>query len=129
MYKWYTHLYAKKGGNRRYKNPPCRRCACGASCASGNAALERLKIYSTSYTNYWCCIMPEEIITIRLNKSVVKALKQIKKYPRETYSEIILGFIESAKEMKEFDKFVQESQRTKMKELWCRGNYSAWERA
>ncbi len=73
--------------------------------------------------------MPEEIITIRLNKSVVKALKQIKKYPRETYSEIILGFIESAKEMKEFDKFVQESQRTKMKELWGRGNYSAWERA
>ncbi|MCL5122850.1 MAG: hypothetical protein M1279_02685 [Candidatus Marsarchaeota archaeon] len=73
--------------------------------------------------------MPEEIITIRLNKSVVKALKQIKKYPRETYSEIILGLIKSAKEMKEFDKFVQEAQRTKMKELWGRGNYSAWERA
>ncbi len=73
--------------------------------------------------------MPEEIITIRLNKSVVKALKQIKKYPRETYGEIILGLIESAKEMKEFDKFVQEAQRTKMKELWGRGNYSAWERA
>ncbi len=73
--------------------------------------------------------MPEEIITIRLNKSVVKALKQIKKYPRETYSEIILGLIESAKEMKEFDRSVQEAQRTKMKELWRRGNYSAWERA
>ena len=73
--------------------------------------------------------MPEEIITIRLNKSVVKALKQIKKYPRETYSEIILGLIKSAKEMKEFDRSVQEAQKTKMKELWHRGNYSAWERA
>ena len=73
--------------------------------------------------------MSEEITTVQLSKSLVKALKQIKKYPRETYSEIILGLIESAREMKEFDKFVQEAQRTKMKELWGRGNYSAWERA
>ncbi len=73
--------------------------------------------------------MPEEIITIRLNKSVVKALKQIKKYPRETYSEIILGLIKSAKEMKEFDRSVQEAQKTKMRELWGEGDYSAWEHA
>ncbi len=55
--------------------------------------------------------MSEEVTTIQLSKLVVKALKQIKKYPRETYSEIILGLIESANEMKEFDKFVQESQK------------------
>jgi predicted CopG family antitoxin len=73
--------------------------------------------------------MPDEITTIQLSKSVVKALKQIKKYPRETYSEIILDLIESAREMKEFDKFVQESQKTKMKELWEEGDYSAWEHA
>ena len=73
--------------------------------------------------------MSEEITTIQLSKSVVKALKQIKKYPRETYSEIILDLIESAKEMKEFDKFVQEAQKTKMKELWGEGDYSAWEHA
>ena len=73
--------------------------------------------------------MPEEIITIRLNKSVVKALKQIKGYPKETYSEVVLGLIESAGGMEGLDKFVQEAQRTKMKELWGRGNYSAWERA
>ena len=73
--------------------------------------------------------MPDEVTTIQLSKSVVKALKQIKKYPRETYSEIILGLIESAEEMKEFDKFVQEAQKTKMKELWGEGDYSAWEHA
>ena len=73
--------------------------------------------------------MPEEVTTIQLSKSVVKALKQIKKYPRETYSEIILGLIESAKEMKKVDKFVQEAQKTKMKELWGEGDYSAWEHA
>lgn len=73
--------------------------------------------------------MSEEITTIQLRKSVVKALKQIKKYPRETYSEIILDLIKRAKETKEFDKFVQESQKTKMKELWNKGDYSAWENA
>ncbi len=73
--------------------------------------------------------MSEEITTIQLSKSVVKALKQIKKYPRETYNEIILGLIENTKEMKEFDKFVQKSQKIKMKELWEDGNYSAWEHA
>ena len=35
MYIWYTHLYAKQGENRRYKNPSCRRCASRTSCASG----------------------------------------------------------------------------------------------
>ncbi len=30
---------------------------------------------------------------------------------------------------KEFDKFVQEAQKTKMKELWGNGDYSAWEHA
>jgi predicted CopG family antitoxin len=73
--------------------------------------------------------MSDEVTTIQLSKSVVKALKQIKKYPRETYSEIILDLIESAREMKEFDKFVQEAQRTKMRELWGEGDYSAWEHA
>ena len=71
--------------------------------------------------------MSDEVTTIQLSKSVVKALKQIKKYPRETYSEIILDLIESAREMKEFDKFVQEAQKTKMRELWGEGDYSAWE--
>ena len=73
--------------------------------------------------------MSDEITTVQLSKSVVKALKQFKRYPRETYTEIILGLIESAKEMKEFDKFVQEAQRTKMKELWGEGDYSMWEHA
>ena len=73
--------------------------------------------------------MSQEITTIQLHKSVVKALKQIKKYPRETYSEIILDLIKRAKETKEFDKFVQEAQKNKMKELWGKGDYSAWEHA
>ncbi len=73
--------------------------------------------------------MKDEITTVQLNKSVVKALKSIKKYPRETYNEVIFNLIKNAEETKEFDKFVQEAQRTKMKELWEKGDYSGWENA
>ena len=71
----------------------------------------------------------EEVTTVQLNKSVVKALKQIKKYHRETYNEIIQDLIKTAEEAKEFDKSMQEAQKAKMKELWGDGDYSAWERA
>jgi hypothetical protein len=70
-----------------------------------------------------------DVTTVQLNKSVVKALKQIKKYPRETYNEVILDLIKTAGETKDLDRFVQEAQKAKMKELWEKGDYTAWERA
>ncbi len=73
--------------------------------------------------------MENEITTIRLKKSVVRALKEIKKYPRETYNETILGLIAVAQEKNEFDMFVQKAQEYKMKELWGEGDYSEWEHA
>ncbi|MCL4400663.1 hypothetical protein M1316_01665 [Candidatus Parvarchaeota archaeon] len=73
--------------------------------------------------------MKYEATTIQLDRSVVKALKRVKKYPRETYNEIIMGLIKDAEEIKEFDKFIQESQKAKMKELWGDGDYAAWENA
>jgi len=71
----------------------------------------------------------EDVTTVQLNKSVVRALKRIKKYPRETYNEVIMSLIEAAEETKEFDKFIQEAQKAKMKELWGEGDYTAWEHA
>ena len=73
--------------------------------------------------------MKDEITTIQLNKSVVRALKRIKKYPRETYNEIILSLIKNTQETKELDTFIQKVQKAKMKELWEEGNYTAWENA
>src|SRR4030042_1850703 len=49
-----------------------------------------------SYNRY----IMKEATTIQLNKSVVKDLKNIKKYPRETYNETISGLIKLAKESK-----------------------------
>lgn len=71
--------------------------------------------------------MEDEITTIQLKKSVVDALKRIKKYPRETYNETILGLIRDAQETEELDTFVQKVQESKMKELWGQGDYSGWE--
>ncbi|MGC8515650.1 MAG: hypothetical protein ACP5OC_05905 [Thermoplasmata archaeon] len=73
--------------------------------------------------------MKDEITTIQLKKSVVNALKRIKKYPRETYNETILGLIKDAQETRELDTFVQKAQESKMKELWEQGDYSGWENA
>ena len=71
----------------------------------------------------------EEIITIKLKKSVVKALKDIRRYPRETYNEIVKNLIGDARDIREFDIFVQKAQAIKMKELWEEGDYSGWEHA
>ena len=40
----------------------------------------------------------EDVTTIQLKKSVVKELKSIRKYPRETYNETISNLIKTAKE-------------------------------
>ncbi len=73
--------------------------------------------------------MEDEITTIQLKKSVVQALKSIKKYPRETYNETILRLIKEEKETEDLGLFVQKSQQAKMKELWEEGDYSGWENA
>ncbi len=70
-----------------------------------------------------------EVTTIQLDKSVVEALKRVRRYPRETYNEIILNLIRNEEEAREFVTFVQKAQEAKMKELWEDGDYSGWEHA
>ena len=74
----------------------------------------------------------EDITTIQLKKSVVKELKNIRKYPRETYNETISNLIKSAKESRkkrQYDEFLYEVQQSKMKELWDNSEDEAWEHA
>lgn len=73
--------------------------------------------------------MEDEITTIQLKKSVVQALKAVKRYPRETYNETILRLITEVKENEDFGIFVQKAQQSRMKELWEDGDYSGWENA
>jgi hypothetical protein len=74
----------------------------------------------------------KEATTIQLEKSVVKELKSIRKYPRETYNEIISNLIKISKDSKkrrQYDEFIHKIQQAKMKELWGNEEDEAWEDA
>ena len=68
--------------------------------------------------------------TIQLEKEVVKALKDIKEYPRQTYNELIMHLIKLSKNVKmknQYDEFLHKAQQEKMKELWDNKEDEAWE--
>lgn len=74
----------------------------------------------------------KEATTIQLKKSVVKELKSIRKYPRETYNETISELIKIAKDSKkksQYDGFIHKIQQAKMKELWDNEEDEAWKDA
>jgi hypothetical protein len=73
-----------------------------------------------------------DVTTIQLKKSVVRELKNIRKYPRETYNETISNLIKNAKESRktrQYDEFIHKIQQAKMKELWDNEEDEAWENA
>jgi hypothetical protein len=74
----------------------------------------------------------KDATTIQLKKSVVKELKNIRKYPRETYNETISDLIKIAKDSKkrrQYDEFIHTIQQAKMNELWDNEEDEAWEHA
>ncbi len=76
--------------------------------------------------------MENDVTTIQIKKTVVEELNKAKKYRRETYSDVIsylIEFIKNEKEKEEFDKFVMEAQKEKMRELWDNKADEAWENA
>ncbi|MBI4176240.1 MAG: hypothetical protein HY518_03480 [Candidatus Aenigmarchaeota archaeon] len=73
-----------------------------------------------------------ETTTIQLEKKVVKELKGVKEYPEQTYSALIKRMVETyrkAKERDQYDKFLHEIQKQKMKELWDNEEDEDWEHA
>jgi hypothetical protein len=71
----------------------------------------------------------KDATTIQLKKSVVEELKGIRKYPRETYNEIISDLIENSKKRTQYDEFIHKIQQTKMKQLWDNEEDEAWQDA
>lgn len=70
--------------------------------------------------------------TIQLKKSVVKELKSIRKWPRETCNETISNLIEMAKESKkrtQYNEVNPKIQQAKMKELWDNPEDETWNSA
>jgi len=73
-----------------------------------------------------------EVTTIQLPKEVVLELKDVKKYPRQSYAEIISKMISSFKQAKrtnQYDEFLHNVQQRKMKELWDNKDDEIWEKA
>ena len=69
---------------------------------------------------------------MKSSTGIVKELKNIRKYPRETYNETILNLIKIAKESgkrRQYDEFLHRIQQVKMKELWNNSEDEAWEDA
>lgn len=73
-----------------------------------------------------------EATTIQLEKKVAKELKEAKEYPEQTYNALIEKMVKTftrAKRTDQYDKFLHEMQKKKMKELWDNKDDEAWEHA
>ena len=72
------------------------------------------------------------ITTIQLSKKVVEELKKTKKFPRQTYSELILELTKTYRACKlknQYDEFLHKIQQEKMNELWGNKEDEEWENA
>ncbi len=70
------------------------------------------------------------VTTIQLNKKVVEELKSTREYPEQTYNSLIEKMIENfklSKQRNQYDKFLHQIQKKKMKELWDNKEDEAWE--
>lgn len=70
--------------------------------------------------------------TILLDKEIINMLKSAKENPRETYNEVLKRIITLYIELKkrdQYDKFLHEIQKPKMKEVWDNKKDEVWENA
>jgi predicted CopG family antitoxin len=78
-------------------------------------------------------VIISNITTIPVEKSVLKELKSIKQYPRQTYSELITQMTIVYKACKarenQYDEFLHKIQQKKMRELWDNKEDEEWEKA
>ena len=72
------------------------------------------------------------VSTIQLKEKVINEIKKAKEYPRQTYNELLFKMTKVFVELKkkdQYDKFLHEIQKPKMKELWDNKEDEAWENA
>jgi len=73
-----------------------------------------------------------DVTTIQIKKPALEELKQVKQYPRQTYSELILELtrvFKACKMRNQYDEFLHKIQQGKMAELWGNKEDEAWENA
>ena len=71
-----------------------------------------------------------DVTTIQVKKPALEELKEIKQYPRQTYSDLILELARVYKACKmknQYDEFLHKIQQEKMAELWDNREDEDWE--
>ena len=73
----------------------------------------------------------DEITTLQLNKELLEELKKNREYPRQTYNELIIKMLEVFKNFKkkkaQYDEFLHNIQKDKMRELWDNKEDEVWD--
>jgi len=72
------------------------------------------------------------ITTIQIQEETLEELKNLRKYKRQTYNELINNLIKLFKEAKtanQYDEFLHKVQQKKMRELWDNDEDEEWEKA
>lgn len=67
--------------------------------------------------------------TIQIDKSIVKSLREVKEYPRQTYNELLDKMIQLFRNYKKNNQqinYLYQIQRQKMKELWDNKEDDVW---
>ncbi len=72
-----------------------------------------------------------DVTTIQINRDILEFLKSIKKHPRQSYNEVLSKMVDSYKEKSksQYDQYLHEIQKNKMKELWDNKEDEEWEHA
>ena len=71
-----------------------------------------------------------QITTIQVERRTLTELKEVREYPDQTYNDLIESMIKIfkiSKERNQYDKFLHEIQKQKMKELWNNKEDEVWE--
>ena len=69
--------------------------------------------------------------TILLDKKVIEMLKKAREHPRQTYNEVIEKMVSvfiKSKKKDQYDKFLHEIQKEKMKEIWDNKYDDRWDK-
>ena len=72
------------------------------------------------------------VTTIQIDSELLKKLKDLREYPRQTYNELINSMMKVYRSIKmnnQYDEFLHKIQSAKMKELWDNKDDEEWEKA
>jgi predicted kinase len=70
--------------------------------------------------------MMSDFTTIQIERTLLELLKRQKEHPRQSYNEVI-GHLVREKANNQYDRYLHEIQKNKMRELWNNKDDEAWE--